>query len=93
LYDALDVEVELVERQLAEQALARPDVRQLMTIPGAGAITALALVAVIGDVTRFPGPRHLVGYLGLDPRVRQPGETAARHGTSRALGRHTSAGC
>ena len=35
-----------------------------MTIPGVGAITALALVAVIGDVTRFPSPRQLVGYLG-----------------------------
>jgi len=80
LHDALDVEIELVERQLAEHALARTDVRRLMTIPGIGAITALALVAVIGDVTRFPSPRQLVGYLGLDPRVRQSGETAARHG-------------
>jgi transposase len=45
-----------------------------------GAITALALVAVIGDVSRFRCGRHLVGYLGLDPRVRQSGEKAARHG-------------
>jgi transposase len=80
LHDALNHEIELGERQLAEQALARADVRHLMTIPGVGAITALALVAVIGDVTRFPSPRHLVGYLGLDPRVRQSGEKAARHG-------------
>ena len=80
LHDALDGEVALVERGLAEQALADPEVRRLMTIPGVGAITALALVAVIGDVTRFAGPRHLVGYLGLDPRVRQSGEKAARHG-------------
>ena len=71
LHDVLNVEIELAERQLAEQTLARADVRRLMTIPGVGAITALALVAVIGDVTRFPSPRHLVGYLGLDPRVRQ----------------------
>ncbi|MFL5864948.1 MAG: IS110 family transposase [Solirubrobacteraceae bacterium] len=80
LHDMLDSEIELVERSLAEQALARSDVRRLMTIPGVGAITALALVAVIGDVTRFPSPRHLVGYLGLDPRVRQSGEKKARHG-------------
>src|SRR6185312_2834646 len=76
----LNVEIELVEGQLAEQALARPDVRRLMTIPGVGAITALALVAVVGDITRFPSPRHLVGYLGLDPRVRQSRERKARHG-------------
>jgi hypothetical protein len=64
LHDALDVEVELVERQLGEQALARPDVRRLLTIPDVGAITALVLVAVIRDVTRFPSPRHLVSHLG-----------------------------
>jgi transposase len=80
LHDALDREIELVERQLAERALADPRVRRLMTIPGVGAITALALIAVIGDVSRFPDPRHLVGYLGLDPRVRQSGEKSARHG-------------
>jgi transposase len=92
LHDALDVEVERVERGLAEQALARADVRHLMTIPGIGAITALALVAVIGDARRFPSPRHLVGYLGLDPRVRQSGEKAARHGhISRAGQAHARA--
>ena len=31
-------------------------------------------------MTRFPAPRQLVGYLGLDPRVRQSGEKKARHG-------------
>jgi transposase len=31
-----------------------------MTIPGVGAVTALALVALIGDVSRFAAPRQLV---------------------------------
>lgn len=35
---------------------------------------------MIGDITRFPSPRQLVGYLGLDPRVRQSGDKKARHG-------------
>jgi transposase len=65
---------------LAEQALSSPEVRRLMTIPGVGSITALSIVGVIGEVGRFPTPRHLVGYLGLDPRVRQSGERKARHG-------------
>jgi hypothetical protein len=75
LHDALDAEVELVERQLAEQALARPDVRRLMTIPGVGAITALALAAVIGDVTRFPSasPGRLPGPGRAGPPVRREG--------------------
>jgi hypothetical protein len=51
-----------------------------MTIPGVGPVTALSLLAVIGDVTRFPSAGQLVGYLGLDPRVRQSGERPARTG-------------
>jgi transposase len=43
-------------------------------------VTATALLGAIGDVSRFPTPRHLVGYLGLDPRVRQSGNEPARHG-------------
>jgi transposase len=80
LHDALDREIELAERPLAEHALASEQVRRLMTIPGVGAITALSIIGVIGEVERFASPRQLVGYLGLDPRVRQSGERKARHG-------------
>jgi transposase len=80
LHDALDAEIERAERALARHALDSEPVRRLMTIPGVGSITALSIVGVIGDVDRFPSPRHLVGYLGLDPRVRQSGERKARHG-------------
>jgi transposase len=80
LHDALDAEIERAERPLARHALDREDVRRLMTIPGVGAITALSMLAVVGDIHRFPSARHLVGYLGLDPRVRQSGERKARHG-------------
>ncbi len=37
-------------------------------------------LAAIGDIRRFEGQRQLVGYLGLDPRVRQSGTSAAVHG-------------
>jgi transposase len=80
LHDALDSELKLVDGQLAQRALADAEVRRLMTIPGVGPVTALSLLAVIGDVTRFPSSGQLVGYLGLDPRVRQSGERPARTG-------------
>jgi hypothetical protein len=41
---------------------------------------ATALMAAIGEIGRFPSPRRLVGYLGLDPKVVQSGSEAARHG-------------
>ena len=51
-----------------------------MTLPGVSFVTAAALMAAIGEIARFPTPRHLVAYLGLNPRVRQSGSERARHG-------------
>ena len=51
-----------------------------MTLPGVSFVTAAALMAAIGDIARFPTARHLVAYLGLNPRVRQSGSERARHG-------------
>ena len=78
--DFLEREIELVDRQIAEQVLASDDIRRLMTLPGVSGVTATALMAAIGDVHRFPTADHLVGYLGLSPRVQQSGNEPARHG-------------
>jgi transposase len=51
-----------------------------MTIPGVGATVAATVFSAIGDIGRFPSPRHLVGYLGLDTRIRQSGVSPARYG-------------
>ena len=78
--DFLDGEVAGLERALAARALGSAEMRRLVTIPGVNLITAATLVAVIGDVRRFASARKLVGYLGLDPRVRQSGSSPARMG-------------
>jgi transposase len=78
--DFLDGEVGLIDKSLAEQALASTEMRRLMTLPGVSFVTAAALMAAIGDISRFPTSRHLVAYLGLNPRVRQSGSEPARHG-------------
>ena len=78
--DFLTSEIAHVDRQLAEKALASPQIKRLMTIPGVGVTTAATLIAAIGDVNRFPTAKRLVGYLGIDPRVRQSGQAPARQG-------------
>jgi transposase len=80
LHDVVADELRLAEQALASDAFASDDVRRLMTIPGVGWVTALSIIAVIGEVDRFPSPEQFVGYLGLDPRVRQSGDRAARTG-------------
>jgi transposase len=78
--DFLDGEVAALDRAIASEALRKPEVLRLMTVPGVSAITASTFVAAIGDIGRFRSARQLVGYLGLDPRVRQSGPGPARHG-------------
>jgi transposase len=78
--DFLTSEIAMIERALAELALASAPMRRLMTLPGVSFITAAALMAAIGEIARFPTAGHLVSYLGLDPRVRQSGSEPARHG-------------
>jgi transposase len=78
--DAVNEELTELERTLAAVALAQPAVRRLMTIPGIDAVTALAILAAIGDVRRFRAPSKLVAYLGLDPRIRQSGSGPVRYG-------------
>ena len=78
--DFLDVEIAALDGEIARQALAWPEVLRLMTVPGVNVQTAATFMAAIGDIRRFSSPRKLVSYLGLDPRVRQSGNAAARHG-------------
>lgn len=78
--DFLDREVDALERGLARSALASEEIRRLMSVPGVNLVSAATFVAVVGEIGRFPSPKRLVSYVGLDPRVRQSGEAPARHG-------------
>jgi transposase len=57
--------------------LASEDERSvlLLQLPGIGLITAITLLAAIGDIARFPTAGHLVGYAGLGGRVHDSGQT------------------
>jgi transposase len=50
----------------------------LQALRGVAAITAIGLVAEIGDLSRFSHPRKLMGYLGLVPSERSSGERTSR---------------
>ena len=62
-----------VEQQLEALARETPVVANLRTIPGVGLLTATALVAVVGDIQRFPSGRHFASFLGLTPREHSSG--------------------
>jgi transposase len=78
--DFLDAEVTALDRRVAERVLASPEMCRLMQLPGVSATTAATFMAAVGDISRFSSPRHLVSYLGLNPKVRQSGAEPAKHG-------------
>lgn len=80
LFDLFGEELTVADCACARAATGRDDVRRLMTVPGIDFAIALALLAAIGDIQRFPSSLRLVSYFGLDPRVRQSGSQPARTG-------------
>jgi hypothetical protein len=80
-------ELAIVDKALAVEALADPAVARLMTVPGVDAIAGISIVAAVGDFTRFDDPNKLVAYVGLNPRVRQSGNSAPVHGRISKTGR------
>jgi transposase len=78
--DFLNDELAALDRSLARRVLASEEMLLFLQLLGVSAVTVATLMAAIGDISRFPTPRHLVGYLGLHPRVRQSGTGPATHG-------------
>jgi transposase len=83
--DILNQRQDDLDAQLKVAASASPLVPRLMDIPGVGILTATAVVAFVGDLTRFPTARHFASYLGLTPREHSTGN-------SRRLGRISKMG-
>lgn len=50
----------------------------LQALRGVALVTAIGLVAEIGDLSRFEHPRKLMGYLGLVPSEQSSGERVRR---------------
>lgn len=80
-------ELAIVDKELALEALSDPMVARLMTIPGVDAIAGISIVAAVGDFSRFDDAARLVAYVGLNPKVRQSGNSAPVHGRISKAGR------
>ena len=71
---ALKREIARLDALVTTRAEADPSCRLLMSVPGVGAVTALAFVATIDDPARFGSSRTVGAYLGLTARRHQSGE-------------------
>ena len=71
-------EIEKQNLQISETAKQDERVQWLLTIPGIGELSAMMVLAEIGDLGRFANQEALCSYAGLVPRVRESAGKAAR---------------
>ena len=82
-HDRLSEDLRVVERELARDALADPNVKRLMTIPGIDMVVAVGLMAAIGPIERFAGPDR-AGRLSRP----EPERASVRRGPAAARADH-----
>jgi transposase len=71
--DELEMEIGKLDRQVGEEVKRRPETIRLMTHPGVGPVTALAMVLTLGPAKRFASARKVGSYFGLIPREHSSG--------------------
>jgi len=75
LIEELDRRVVECDARCEEIAKGEPLVPILRSMPGIGIITALTVIAEVGDFTRFASTKHISSFSGLIPRQRSSGES------------------
>ena len=83
--------VERIEAELRDQVdgwRLKPVVIAIQALRGIQFITAMTLIAELGDVTRFDNPKQLMGYLGLTPSEYSSGRRRKLGGITKAGNSH-----
>lgn len=89
--DAIDAQIAAVDRKLDQIASSHPwcdPVRWLTCFRGISTLTALGLLAEIGDFRRFGSARELMSFLGLTVSEYSSGERRQRGSTTKTGNRH-----
>jgi transposase len=69
----IDARVAALERQIAELYRRVDPDSTLVDLPGIGPVIAPLVMAVVGDVLRFPRAKQFVSFCGMAPRKNQTG--------------------
>ena len=77
MIDALETQITPLDRELRAYARRQAGCRALMGHYGIGALTAVTILAELGDCRRFSSSRHAVRYAGMDITVHQSDQRRA----------------
>lgn len=80
LIQAIEAEIETLLEQIDSLIKSetfpesiRNNIKLIDSIPGIGRLTAITLIAEIGDISAFLKPKHLVAFFGIDSSVNESG--------------------
>ena len=91
---AIDDSTDRLERltQAVQDAMSgwkwEPVVRALLSLRGVQVLTAMTLVAEVGDFSRFDDPRSLMHFFGLTPSEHSSGDKRVQGGITRCGNSH-----
>jgi transposase len=77
IVDALDLQIGPLDKELRAYARHQPGCRALRAHYGIGELTAVTILAELGDARRFANSRDAVRYAGLDITVKQSDQRRA----------------
>lgn len=83
MIESLSEEIEKLDEMIEQQARSIEDVELVMTSPGLSFYSALTTYAELGDVDRFDSAKQAVNYVGLDPTIRESGDSRKEGGISK----------
>ena len=72
----IEKQIGRIGKEVAKMSHQKPwaeSMTYLMQLPGFGVITAMTVLAAIGEIQRFDSARHLASYSGLTPGLEQSG--------------------
>lgn len=73
MFISLDQQINGYTKQVQSIAKSSETARRLMTMPGIGPLSALALITIAGNGKQFKNGRHFAAFLGLVPKQHSSG--------------------
>lgn len=86
-------QIAALEQTMLDLAAQDDHIHLLIQLPGFSLINASTILAAIGDISRFPDAKHLVGYAGLGGRIHDSGQTSRSGGITKTGRRDLRAAC
>ena len=73
--ETLTEEIHRLDDAIKQRAESRRETQLLVTIPDVSYYTALRIYAELGEIDRFDGDKEVVSYVGLNPVIRESGDS------------------